>query len=67
MSEQTQALAALETLRKAGFPAAVSPVQRDGNTLYGVRVAGLTSEDDAVALALRLKLRLGFDNASISQ
>lgn len=65
--EQSEALAAFDKLREAGYPAAISPFQREGKTLYGVRIANLASEDDAVALALRLKLRLGYETAAISK
>lgn len=66
-SEQTEALMVFDKLRAAGYPAAISPFDREGQKFYGVRIANLASEDDAVALALRLKLRLGYENASISR
>lgn len=63
---QAEALGAYDKLRGAGYAAAIAPLNRDGKTRFVVRVANLASEKDALQLALRLKLRLGFEAASVS-
>ena len=63
---QSEALGAYDKLRTAGYAAAIAPLSRDGKTRFVVRIANLASERDALQLALRLKLRLGFEAASVS-
>ena len=63
---QSEALGAYDKLRGAGYAAAIAPLNRDGKTRFMVRIGNLASEKDALQLALRLKLRLGFEAASVS-
>lgn len=65
-SEQSDALAAYDRLREAGFPAAISPRMAGNRTLYRVRVEGLPSSVEASALAVRLKSRFDFPEVSVS-
>lgn len=61
------AMTAYEKLRNGGYPASLSNVMLDGRSVYVVSVSGIPSEMDAVALAMRLKIRLGFESVSISR
>lgn len=61
-----EAQAVHERLLDAGYAAAIQPVQRDGSTLYQVRIPGLVSEADGVALVIRLRAELGLEGVSVS-
>jgi len=64
---QGDALAVYDRLREAGYPAAIQPTQKDGTTVYQVRITGLLSEADGVAVAIKLKAELGLTDVSVSQ
>jgi hypothetical protein len=64
---QADALAVYDRLREAGYPAAIQPTQKDGTTVYQVRIAGLLSEADGVSVAIKLKSELGLTEVSVSQ
>jgi hypothetical protein len=61
-----EAQAVHERLLDAGYAAAIHPVQKDGSTLYQVRIPGLVSEADGVALVIRLRTELGLEDVSVS-
>jgi hypothetical protein len=63
---QDQALAVYDRLREAGYPATIQPTQKEGTTVYQVRIGGLLSEADGVAVAIRLKSELGLTDVSVS-
>lgn len=63
---QDQALSVYDRLREAGYPATIHPTEKDGTTLYQVRIGGLLSEADGVAVAIRLKSELGLTDVSVS-
>lgn len=65
--EQAAALAAYDQLREAGFPAVIDPRGRGDAAVYRVRVAGLASQADAVAIAKRLQAVPGFENAKVAR
>jgi hypothetical protein len=65
-SVQAEAQAVCERLLDAGFAAAIQPVQKDGKTIYQVRIPGLLSEADGVALVIRLRFELGLQDVSVS-
>ncbi|HEX7812362.1 MAG TPA: SPOR domain-containing protein [Burkholderiales bacterium] len=52
---QADALALYDSLRREGYPARIRPQPREGGQLYRVRIAGLPSEQEAVALGARLR------------
>jgi hypothetical protein len=64
---QADALAVYDRLREAGYPAAIQPTQKDGTTVYQVRIGGLLSEADGVRVAIKLKSELGLTDVSVSQ
>lgn len=63
---QDEALAVYDRLREAGYPAAIHPTQKEGATVYQVRIGGLLSEADGVSVAIRLKSELGLTDVSVS-
>jgi hypothetical protein len=63
---QDEALAVYDRLREAGYPATIHPTQKEGTTVYQVRIGGLLSEADGVAVAIRLKSELGLTDVSVS-
>ena len=63
---QAEAQAVYERLLDAGYAAAIQPVQKDGATFYQVRIPGLLTEVDGVALAIRLRTELGLPDVSVS-
>lgn len=63
---QAEALAVYDRLREAGYPAAIQPTQKEGVTVYQVRIGGLMSEADGVAVAIKLKSELGLTDVSVS-
>lgn len=67
LREQESANDTATKLRARGYPAQVSLSSVDDEPVFLVRIVGIASENDAVALALRLKLRLGIEAVSISR
>jgi len=65
--EQAAALAAYDQLREAGFPAVIDPRGRGDAAHYRVRLTGLATLADAVALVTRLEGMPGFDAAKIAR
>jgi hypothetical protein len=63
---QSEALALYDRLQEAGYPAAISPITAQGKTVYRVRIAGLLSEADGTAVAIRLKVELGLPEVTVS-
>jgi hypothetical protein len=63
---QEEALAVYERLRDAGFAAAVQPAIKQGKQIYAVRIAGLLSEADGVAVAAKLRIQLRLQDVSVS-
>ena len=63
---QEEALAVYERLRDAGFAAAVQPAISGGKQIYAVRIAGLLSEADGVAVAAKLRIQLRLQGVSVS-
>jgi hypothetical protein len=66
-AEEAQALAAYDRLRDAGYPAQIDPTGRGKSVTYRVRVAGLASNVEAAALAVRLKAEFGFEAVSVAR
>ena len=64
-AEEATALAAYDRLRDAGYPAEIDPKGRGKALTYRVRVAGLASNVEAAALAVRLKTEFGFEAVSV--
>jgi hypothetical protein len=64
--KQDEAQAVYERLLDAGYAAAIQPVQKDGATVWQVRIPGLVSEADGVALVVRLRAELGLQDVSVS-
>jgi hypothetical protein len=64
--KEADAQAVYERLLDAGYAAAIQPVQKDGATIYQVRIPGLLSEADGVALVIRLRSELGLQDVSVS-
>jgi hypothetical protein len=63
---QDEAQAVYDRLLDAGYSAGIQPAQRDGVTIYQVRIAGLLTEADGVALVIRLRSELGLQDVSVS-
>lgn len=63
---QEEAVAVYERLRDAGFAAAVQPAISQGKQIYAVRIAGLLSEADGVAVAAKLRIQLRLQGVSVS-
>ena len=61
-----EAQAVYERLLDAGYAAAIQPMQKEGATIYQVRIPGLVSEADGVALVIRLRSELGLQDVSVS-
>jgi hypothetical protein len=61
-----EAQAVYERLLDAGYAAAIQPMQKEGTTIYQVRIPGLVSEADGVALVIRLRSELGLQDVSVS-
>jgi hypothetical protein len=65
-ARQAEAQAVYDRLLDAGYAAAIQPVQKDGATVWQVRIPGLVSEADGVALVIRLRAELGLQDVSVS-
>ncbi len=63
---QEEALQVYERVRDAGFNAAVQPAINQGKQVYAVRIAGLLSEADGVAIAAKLRIQLRLQDVSVS-
>jgi hypothetical protein len=63
---QGEAQVVYERLREAGFAAELRPVLQGAQTVYQVRIAGVLSEADGVAMAVKLRVRLGLQDVSVS-
>lgn len=63
---QEEALAIYERLRDAGYAAAVQPSISQGKQIYQVRIVGLLSEADGVAVAIKLRVELGIQDVRVS-
>ena len=64
---EVEALAVYDRLREAGYPAAIQLAQKDGTSVYRVRIAGLLSEADGASVTIKLKSELGLTEVSVSQ
>jgi hypothetical protein len=65
-SNQEEALQVYERLREAGYAAAINQVLSGGKQIYQVRIAGLLSEADGVAIAAKLRIELRLQDVSVS-
>jgi hypothetical protein len=65
-ASQQEALAVYDKLQDAGYDASIRPITKDGQTEYTVRIVGLLSEADGVALAVKLRVQLGLQDVSVS-
>jgi hypothetical protein len=63
---QEEARAVHDKLLDAGYDASIRPLTRAGQTEYQVRIAGLLTEADGVALAVKLRVQLGLQDVSVS-
>jgi len=63
---EKEALAVYDKLQDAGYDASIRPVTKDGHTEYAVRIVGLLTEADGVALAVKLRVQLGLQDVSVS-
>jgi len=63
---QAEALAVYDRLQEAGYPATISPITTQGKTVYRVRIAGLLSEADGTAVAVKLKVELDLSDVTVS-
>jgi hypothetical protein len=64
--DQAVAQSVYERLLDAGYAAGIAPVDSGGGTIYQVRLAGLVSEADGVALAVRLRTDLQLTDVSVA-
>jgi hypothetical protein len=65
-TSREEALAVYDKLQDAGYDANIRPVTKDGQTEYAVRIIGLLTEADGVALAVKLRVQLGLKDVSVS-
>jgi hypothetical protein len=65
-SNQEDALGTYDRLRVAGYPAVIRPASSDTGTIYRVRILGLPSRAEALALARRLTAELEIAEPSVS-
>lgn len=65
--EQSEALAAWDRLRAAGYAAVLAPKTDAEGTMYRVRVTRLATKADAASLAKRLSEELGFGGAFVTR
>ncbi len=63
---QEEALAVYERLRDAGYAAAIQPAVSGGKQIYQVRIVGILSEADGVAVAVKLRVQLGLRDVQVS-
>lgn len=65
-ANEEEAGAVLDRLRNAGFAATVQPAVSQGKQVYQVRIAGLVSEADGIAVAIKLRVQLGIQDVRVS-
>jgi hypothetical protein len=65
-TSQEEALAIYERVRDAGYAAAIQPAVSQGKQVYQVRIAGLLTEADGVAVAIKLRVQLGLQDVRVS-
>jgi len=63
---QEEALAVYERVRDAGYAAAIQPAMSGGRQIYQVRIVGILSEADGVAVAVKLRVQLGLRDVQVS-
>lgn len=63
---QEEALAIYERVRDAGYAAAIQPAVSQGKQIYQVRIVGLLTEADGVAVAIKLRVQLGLQDVRVS-
>jgi hypothetical protein len=63
---QQEAIAVYERLRDAGYAAAIQPAVSQGKQIYQVRIAGILTEADGVAVAIKLRVQLGLQDVHVS-
>ena len=63
---QQEALAVYERLRDAGYAAAIQAAVSQGKQIYQVRIAGILTEADGVAVAVKLRVQLGLQDVHVS-
>jgi predicted RNA-binding protein with TRAM domain len=56
----------LERLRNAGYAATIQPAVSQGKQIYQVRIVGLVSEADGIAVAVKLRVQLGIQDVRVS-
>jgi hypothetical protein len=61
-----EALAVYGRLADAGYAAAIQPALFQGKQIYQVRIVGLLSEADGVAVAIKLRVELGLQDVHVS-
>jgi len=66
-ASENAVLSVYETVRAAGFAAALDAARRDGRRHYTVRIVGLPSEAEARALAARLAGQYGVGTPEVTQ
>jgi hypothetical protein len=64
--DQQEAVAVYEKLQDAGFAATIQQAFSGGKQIYAVRIAGVLSESDGVAIAAKLRIQLKLQNVSVS-
>jgi hypothetical protein len=65
-ARQEEAIAVYERLRDAGYAAAIQPALYQGRQIYQVRIVGMLSEADGVAVAIKLRVELGLQDVHVS-
>ncbi len=60
------AAAALDRLSDAGYAASIERAVSQGKQVYQVRIAGVLSEADGVAIAVKLRVELGLQDVRVS-
>ena len=65
-TSQEEALAIYERVRDAGYAAAIQPAVSQGKQIYQVRIVGLLTEADGVAVAIKLRVQLGLQDVRVA-
>jgi len=65
-ASREEAVAVYERLRDAGYAAAIQPATSGGSQIYQVRIVGILSEADGVAVAVKLRVQLGLQDVHVS-
>lgn len=63
---QEEALAVYQRVTDAGYAAAIQPALNSGQQIYQVRIVGILSEADGVAMAVKLRVELGLSDVQVS-